>query len=199
MSAVGEGDTLVNIVLIWWTSFCLLLGAMAGWTCRACRPWRIASFVHRGGHGCSAPRQQKPTCAKGAGKGPPPRQDGTDSDSGDLTPRVSDVDSPRSAFMTHCKFEQTDPAIAAAIRRQEAEIRKRNKRGRQSPSCSVPRCPRTPPCSPPPKGRQVLYHTDTKGTMLHTDPQCRQLKSAKCRLVHRPVCSVCVPCGVAAG
>ena len=28
MSAVGEGDTLVNIVLILWTSFCLLLGAV---------------------------------------------------------------------------------------------------------------------------------------------------------------------------
>ena len=192
MSAVGEGDTLVNIVLILWTSFCLLLGAMVGWTCHACRPWRIASFVHRGGHGCSAPRPQKPTCSKGAGKGPPPRQNDTESDSADLTPRVSDVDSPRSTFMTHCKFEQTDPSVAAAIR-------KRDKKRHHSPSCNVPRCPRTPPGSPPPKGRQIMYHTDAKNTMVHTDPHCRQLKGAKLKVIQRPVCSVRAPCGVAAG
>ena len=199
MSAVGEGDSLVHIVLILWTSFCLLLGAMVGWTCHACRPWSVATFMHRRVHGCSPARPagkgMSPPCSKGAGKGSLPTQDEDDSDS----PRVSDIDSPRTAFNMYCKYEQMDQAIAATIWRQHAEIKKRNKKGRQSPPCSPSRCSKTPPCSPPPKGRQVLYHTDARGTMLHTTPQCRQLKNAKCRLIHRPVCSVCAPCGVAAG
>ena len=162
MSAMGEGDSLVNLVLILWTSFCVLLGAMVGWSCHACRPWRFSPFASRGTYGCMpAPGQ----CSKGRGKGPaPPTPQDTGTDSEDLTPRVSDIDSPCKAFHTHCKFERTDVKVAAAIR-------KRDKKRQESPSFAVPG-------TPPPKGRQMMYHTDSKGTMVHTDPYCRQLKSA---------------------